>query len=330
MAYPSLVLLLETIELSVNARLIHPEDGTIYELGGISILGRGAGCGVTIPELNVSRRHAMIREQSDGFWFFDLGSFNGSYLNGSRVTTSRRLEPGDVIQISDVSFRFEQDEAPPGLAVDDAAFEASTISHIRLEETVLLVTDIQGYSRLSELLEPDELARIIGSWYAHTEEIIARHGGTLDKFVGDCALAYWRDDPPDTRLLALSAAGAMQAASAETYAAHREKLDSVGVTFSTGVALHLGQVAHGGMSAREFTVLGDAVNVAFRMEAMTREFDCQIITSAEFLDGWEDGKKHCQPLGSHQVKGRSAPVKLFAVEVPPSPVPHDGSVAGSD
>ena len=171
----------------MNARLVQKDSGDSYDLVGISILGRGADCSVQIPNMDVSRRHAMIRSQSDGFWFFDLGSFNGSYLNNSRVTTARRLVAGDQIQISDVCFRFEHDEPLPS-AGDE--FEAQTIAMIRSEDALLLVTDIQGFSKISEQLSPDDLAPIIGSWYARTEEIISKHDGTLDKFIGDCALAY--------------------------------------------------------------------------------------------------------------------------------------------
>ena len=112
----------------------------------------------------------------------------------------------------------------------------------------------------------------------------------------------------------------MQAATAETYAAHKDILDRFGVSFVTGVALHKGRVAYGGMSTREFTVLGDAVNVAFRMENLTREIGSKVITSAKFLDSWPDGENHCRSLGRHQLKGRAEPVELYAVENPPPPL----------
>ena len=52
-------------------------------LEGNCVLGRSADASIQVPDPSISRRHAMIRQQSDGFYFFDLGSFNGSYLNGT-------------------------------------------------------------------------------------------------------------------------------------------------------------------------------------------------------------------------------------------------------
>ncbi|MCB1076625.1 MAG: FHA domain-containing protein, partial [Verrucomicrobiae bacterium] len=83
--------------------------GERAELAAVSMLGRSAECNVVIHDPRVSRRHAMIRRQDDGYWFFDLGSFNGSYLNGSRVTAARKLVPGDVLDFADNQFRFEQE-----------------------------------------------------------------------------------------------------------------------------------------------------------------------------------------------------------------------------
>jgi adenylate cyclase len=304
----------------VNTRLIEENSERSFDLREISILGRSADCTIQIDNSGVSRKHAMIRLQVDGFWFFDLGSFNGSYINDVRVTTAQRLMSGDRVALSHSTFRFEENDANERTPLHgfDAA---STIPDIRTGDVLVLVTDIQGFSSLSEHLSPDELAPIIGSWYSHTEEILAQHGATLDKFIGDCALAYWTQTNPDHRLLALSAAGAMQAASAEAYASHQELLDQAGIKFKTGVALHRGRVAHGGMSSREFTILGDAVNVAFRMEALTRQLESQIVTSAEFLDGWPEGEKYCRPLGNYEVKGRVGPVEIFAIEH----LPSDGS-----
>lgn len=260
----------------------------------------------------------MIRSQGGGFWFFDLGSFNGSYLNKNRVTTAQRLEAGDLIQISDVSFRFEHDQ-PPSSADE---FETETIARIRSEDALLLVTDICGFSRISELLSPAELAPIIGSWYRRTEEILSEHSATLDKFIGDSALAYWTDTSPATRQLALAAASALQRASEETQRSNRKIFDRVKAKFATGIALHRGRVAYGGMSAREFTILGDSVNIVFHMEALTRLLECPTVVSAEFLDDWPEGEGYCRSLGKHPIKGRTQRVDLYAVESAPAVTPN--------
>ena len=76
----------------MNAFLHRTETDDTLELGNVSIIGRSPECQVLIEDPRVSRRHAMIRKQDGGFYLFDLGSFNGSYLNGSRVTATRQLK----------------------------------------------------------------------------------------------------------------------------------------------------------------------------------------------------------------------------------------------
>ena len=95
----------------VNTRLIEENSERSFDLLEISILGRSADCTIQIDNSGVSRKHAMIRLQDDGFWFFDLGSFNGSYINGVRVTTAQRLKSGDRVALSHSTFRFEENAA---------------------------------------------------------------------------------------------------------------------------------------------------------------------------------------------------------------------------
>jgi len=296
----------------VSSRLVNISSGEASELQGVCMIGRNPDCTLQIADPGVSRRHAMIREQNDGFWFFDLGSFNGSYVNGRRVTTAVKLRNNDVIELIEHQFRFEKGaEARDSTLI---AMDASTLARVKNGDAILLVSDIQGFTTLSERLDPARLAPIIGSWYSKTEGILTRFGATLDKFIGDSVFAYWTDISIPTRIAAMNAVGELQKSSLETHETHREALEPLGLRFATGAALHVGRVAYGGMSAREFTLLGDAVNLAFRIEALTRRLERPVIVSSEFLEGWPKGGTYCAPLGQHEVKGRQQPVEVFAVE----------------
>ena len=292
--------------------LVNVANGERTELPPVSMLGRSQECNVVIPDPRASRRHAMIRRQDDGYWFFDLGSFNGSYLNGSRVTAARKLAPGDLLDFADNHFRFEQE----GGAFDGnegADLGGSTIALIRSTPVIMLVSDIQGFTSLSEKLAPDDLAQIIGGWYGDCETIMARHGATVDKFIGDCVLAYWTQVTPEARLSALRAAGEMIEACAATQESRSELFASIGQEFSAGVALHIGKVAYGGMSQREFTLVGDPVNLTFRLEGLTRALGQQVIVSGDFIRDWPEGRQFCEGMGVHQVKGRAQPVEVWKV-----------------
>jgi adenylate cyclase len=300
---------------AVRGKLIHEAGGETYELGEISTLGRSRDAVVPVGDPRASRQHALIRRQPDGYWFFDLGSSNGSYINERRVTTAQLLRNDDVVRIGDCEMRFEG-----SIPVVDAAMD--TLSHqtligVRSRDAVILVSDIEGFTALSEQLAPDELAPVIGSWYSAVGRVLDGHGATVDKFIGDCVLAYWMDTSVPVRREALRAALALQRVAEEVERAHEATLGRVGLAFRTGAAIHLGPVAYGAISAGEFTLLGDAVNLAFRLEALTREYDRRVLVSGDFLAGWETGAGHCEPCGRRQVKGRSEPVEVFAaVSIP--------------
>jgi adenylate cyclase len=307
--------------MNLPAGQLHNDaTGESYELRETSVIGRSRESTVPVPDLRVSRRHAMIRRQEDGFWFFDLGSVNGSLINGRRVTTSQMLASGDIIRIADHCFRFEgaghQDKLLGGTSISER-----TIADVRSRNVILLVSDIQGFTAISEKLAPDQLAPIIGSWYSQTEAILHHHGATLDKFIGDCVLGYWLDTSPASRLAALKAAHAMRVGCDEVQEKHRAVLEPLGLRFGSGAAVHMGPAAYGAFSPREFTLLGDAVNLAFRLESLTRVLDQRVLVSADLFAGWSAGLSCCRSLGEHAVKGRDRKVEVYALEHDPEK-PH--------
>lgn len=297
--------------IHLNGKLIHDAGGEFFELGEVSSIGRSPDSVVPVAEPRASRRHALIRRQDDGFWFFDLGSSNGSYLNGRRVTTAQLLKNGDRITIGDHHFRFES--GTPAGTGSSGTHSSQTLIGVQAEDAIILVSDIQGFTELSEQFAPDQLAAIVGSWYAAIGRVLETHGATLDKFIGDCVLAYWLNTSPPARLAALHAALTMQQVAETVQRDHQETLARTGLAFRTGTAIHLGPVACGAIIAGEFTLLGDAVNLAFRLESLTREFDKLVLVSGEFLASWDAGRAFCEPCGSRQVKGRHGPVEVFAV-----------------
>ncbi len=255
----------------------------------------------------------MVRRQEGGFHLFDLGSFNGSYLNGSRVTAARRLQDGDVIRFADHEFRYGELGDPPAPPNPDD-FGGSTIAMIRSAPAVLLVSDVKGFTSLSEALEADELAQIIGSWYSDCERILSEEGATVDKFIGDSVLAYWTVvDEPSLRA-SLRAAERLLASCERIRAERPEVFHAIGRGFEVGVALHVGKVAYGGMSQSEFTLVGDPVNLVFRLESLTRELGGAVLLSGDFVRELPSVRPFCKDLGDHQVKGRTQAVEVFSLE----------------
>ena len=182
---------------------------------------------------------------------------------------------------------------------------------------IVLVSDIKGFTRLSEILAPEDIAQAIGTWYGACEQVVGSHGGAIDKFIGDAVLAYWTDISENARAHALSAAMELRQATYDIHDSMRGVFDAAGGEFACGVALHLGEVSHGVLSPGTLTMLGDAVNTTFRIQALTRSLGSDVLVSSDFLKGWKEGPRHCRPLGTHELKGRKATVDLFAVESAP-------------
>ena len=279
------------------------------------LLGRKKDCHVRLTDSRVSRQHAMIRRQDDGeYWFYDLGSSNGSYINDQRVITTRKLASDDQIRICDHEYTFDTGVVCENIEAEDDPSLDATISEIRTIPVVMLVSDIKGFTEISEKLPPDTLAQTIGSWYRECDEVLSSYGATVDKFIGDAVLAYWMDVSPATRTRALMGARALQEACNRIATEHEEIFAEHQLELESGLGLHLGKVAHGQMGHGTFTMLGDAVNITFRLESLTRPLKKSILVSEEFLSGWDEGYQFCCHEGSHIAKGHTTPLEVYFVE----------------
>lgn len=287
------------------------------DLAAVSLVGRSGECNVKINDPRASRRHAMIRKQEDGFWLFDLGSFNGSYLNGARVSAARLLKDGDVLNFADHEFRYTQTGRPTQELQDDMS--CSTIALIRSRPVIILVSDIEGFTALSEQFSPDDLAQVIGSWYSDCELILSKYGATVDKFIGDCVLAYWTEVNEKTLIDSVRAAKELLDSCHKIYGERKEVFEAAGQKFGAGVAVHTGKVAYGGMSQGEFTLVGDPVNLTFRVEALTRTVGKDILTTGDFIEAAPAMKAYAEDLGIQQVKGRVVPVEIWGFHSYPEP-----------
>ena len=298
----------------MGAVLVDQQTSDKFRLLDITVLGRKKDCPLCLPDPRVSRQHAMVRRQGVGeFWFYDLGSINGSYINDERVITTQRLRHDDVIRISDFQFTFEAED-PETDNDDEARFERETVTDIRTLPVLLLVSDIQNFSILESTLRPEELAQVVGGWYRESTQALQTHGATIDKFVKHAVLAYWSDTDISMREQTLEAALALQQAGRFISDDYGPILEPHGLQFRCNIALNLGKVAHGVLSEGYSSMVGEAVNVSFRLEKLAGQLHEEIIASAEFLNGWGEAIALFTPRGRHMVQGRSSPVELFGLK----------------
>jgi len=272
-------------------------SGEKFPIQGNSSIGRSARNIIVIESQKVSRRHALINVQNVGeFWLIDLGSSNGTFLNGRRLHQPVRLCDQDQIIIGDRLFIFRQPEE----ITDDyrTTYAERTIREIANVPCWLLVADIENFTPLSRSLTSDRLATLIGGWVATCKEIIEAHDGMIDKYLGDGFLAYWRGDPKTTKDIAATLEK-LKMAQAKNEPRFR-------------LALHFGFVAIGGVpSMGEESLMGKEVNFVFRMEKLAGSLGIQVLTSAA---GQSKLKLliNCEPAGAHELKGFEGKHEFFS------------------
>src|SRR5207247_8324573 len=142
-------------------------------------------------------RHAMINAQGQGeCWLVDLGSSNGTYLNGRRVAQPCRLNDQDRIEIANhcYTFRLPRPAAPS----ESTNTTQQTIQDIRSQNCWLLVADLEDSTRFLNTLPADQAPRFTGRWLAACKQIVEAHNGVINKFLGDGFFAYWaaQDNAP--------------------------------------------------------------------------------------------------------------------------------------
>ena len=177
-----------------------------------------------------------------------------------------------------------------------------------------LFSDIRGFTPISEKYQtnPQGLTLLINRFLDNQTEIILKHGGTIDKYMGDCIMAFWNAplDIEEQERKATEAAIEMRIALGKL----NEELDKEGLDqIHTGAGINSGLCVVGnfGSSTRfDYSVLGDAVNLAARLESSCKEYDTDLIISEHSLvDGF-----NYKFLDEVTVKGKSEPVKIYTIE----------------
>ena len=179
-------------------------------------------------------------------------------------------------------------------------------------EVTVLFSDIRGFSTIAERLSAREIADVVGKHLSAMAEVVIEHGGTIDKFQGDAVMAiFGAPDPlPDHAERALRCAVAMQRRQTDLNA-EGWGTDAV-PTLGVGIGLNTGTViagAIGGGGRLEYTVIGDAVNVAQRLQSEAE--GGEIVAAASTVAAAPDVA--CESIGPRTVKGREEQVEVFRV-----------------
>ena len=185
----------------------------------------------------------------------------------------------------------------------------------RSSEVTVLFSDIRGFTTLSETTSPQKVVDLLNRYFERQVEVVFRHGGTLDKFIGDCIMAFWGApiaDPAHAKR-AVAAAIEMQ----DVLLQFRKELEEEGnelADLDVGIGVHTGSAVVGFIGAKrklDYTAIGDTVNLASRIEGLTKGV-ARVLVSRETMQACAAaGDLEFELRGSFAVKGRVAEVELY-------------------
>lgn len=277
-------------------------------------LGRGPTNDIVLPYSWISRKHTMVQQESSGiFHIMDLGSSNGTYLNNKRIHSPTILNNGDLFTLGKTVIKFVQyienndydDKDESELTLD------MTVAYIQKETVTILVCDIHDFTSLSEKLGDKLISKLLQLWTKKVGDIIHQHDGLVDKFIGDAVMATWIGGTIDK-----GARNALRVALEISNITKKigEKIPGITTPLSIGAAINTGEAMLGNMGVaghRDSTVIGDVVNVAFRLESMTVKDQSDIIIGKETVRHLDNPEKYFEKR-SFELKGKTGEISAHA------------------
>ncbi|HNY12374.1 MAG TPA: adenylate/guanylate cyclase domain-containing protein [Candidatus Wallbacteria bacterium] len=181
-------------------------------------------------------------------------------------------------------------------------------------KVTVLFADIRNFTTISEKRPPEEVVTILNCYFSEMIDVIFKYNGTLDKFIGDAIMATFGvpkgagDDAKRAVLCAIEMHKRL-------FYLNKRKNFPEDVTIEIGVGINTGQATAGVIGSNdrmEYTVIGDTVNIASRLEGLNKEFNSKVLVSASTFEEVKDIIR-ATDLGEHKVKGREQKTRIYAV-----------------
>src|SRR5262249_48877379 len=178
----------------------------------------------------------------------------------------------------------------------------------------VLFSDIRGFTSLSEQLEPEQVEEMLREYLTEMTEIVYKHGGAVDKYIGGCVMALYSVpfEDPEHATKAVRTALEFQE---RTLAVSKRWEEKLGIAIRNGVGINTGEAVVGTLGSKQllqYTAIGDTINLGARLESITKEYKTNIIIS-EFTHALVKHHFVTKELGDVTVKGKTRPVKIYAV-----------------
>ncbi len=247
--------------------------------GNCWTLGRSEENNFVLPDRWISRNHAMLQCMDTGeFYLIDLGSRNGSFVNGRRVSIPVTLRNGDNLTFGQTELQFysPSHDNPTYSPQRERESTATATLHTRNLISVLVV-DIRNFTGLTRQLDEKVLSEVIGTWFRHAGEIIREHGSWVDKYIGDAIMAVWIHGEviqAGEMMRIFHALNDLNKVTQGLLSLYPLPFPlRIGAGINTGYAM----VGNTGSGDRpDYTALGDTVNAAFRLETSTKQIGLDV------------------------------------------------------
>lgn len=184
-------------------------------------------------------------------------------------------------------------------------------------EITLLFSDIRGFTTLSETRTPEAVVELLNRYFSQQVKVIFKHGGTLDKFIGDAIMAFWNAPTANPRHAEQAVAAALEMGEAlDRFKKELAETDGTLADFDIGIGVHTGQAVVGFLGSDDrldYTAIGDTVNLASRIEGCTKGV-ARVLVSGATRDACARHGKSVFSFRSHgefHVKGRDQGVELL-------------------
>jgi len=254
-------------------------------------VGRSDDNNLVLPDRWISRNHAMIQVMETGeFYLIDLGSRNGSFVNGRRVSVPVTLRDGDQLTFGQTELQFYRPSEQSAKESEQSADKEMTVTatlHIRRLISVVVV-DIRDFTVMARQLDEKVLSESIGTWFRCAGEIIGRYGSWVDKYIGDAVMAVWIHGEEEVDLQEMmNIMQAIDALAKMTAQLHKQFPLPFPLRIGAGLNTGYAMVGNTGTGARpDYTAVGDTVNSAFRFESSTKQLGLDVAlgeTTYEYL-----------------------------------------------
>jgi adenylate cyclase len=272
---------------------------------------------IQIDKPSVSRDHAVIQTTPFGIEMTDR-STNGTWLNGVRMASgsSRVLVEGDVIEIGQVKLELVCEDDCIARSENGRKDEQTTISPSIVWVTSL-VADVRGFSAMCQDNDSDAAYNMMHEVFSRFSDIITNFKGTVKDFAGDAVFAFWEHTggmSADQALLACQAAIEQYRQVDRIHSIpDQPSANSHGLRLGWGVTTGPATLSHYGVRHTDLALVGDVINLAFRLSAIARkEVDAAIVMCRRTAD-LVRAEIELNDLGHIRTKGRSGLERIFGI-----------------